>query len=376
MAKKSDDAGAQAARQLAAAFMKLPLKAKIAIGAVVLVGAVVLYFAARTPPPGPDPGAPVPTEFPPGSKTVVFCLWNMENLFDDRDDKLGPEDEKYDTWFVENPAERDAKYAKLADWLLTQNDGIGPDIIVGVEIESLRAAEMLRDALNARLRAGAPRYEHVAMEEVAAGRHIAPCVVSRYPLSGARLPERVRRILDVRVTVNNHELRVVAGHWTSQLTDREGTSRAKYATVMYDIYAEAIRANPRVDLLVCGDFNDSPDANSVTNVLHLTGDAKLVTPDANPPKLYGPLSNKPPEQFGTHYYNKPLVYDHVGFSPGMLDAAGWGYVAESVKVPTDGLTRGGTKVRRPWRYGSRDDKAVGRGYSDHFPVLVTLKVAP
>jgi hypothetical protein len=92
--------------------------------------------------------------------------------------------------------------------------------------------------------------------------------------------------------------------------------------------------------------------------------------------LYGPLSNKDAELFGTHFFNKPLIYDHVGFSPGMLDAAGWGYVAESVRVPTDGLTRAGTKTRRPWRYGSKTDTAVGRGFSDHFPVLATLKVAP
>ena len=52
------------------------------------------------------------------------------------------------------------------------------------------------------------------------------------------------------------------------------------------------------------------------------------------------------------------------------------FTVDSVRVPTDGLIRAGSKGRRPWRFGSRNDDAAGRGYSDHFPVMVTLRVAP
>lgn len=367
MPRKSD-AGGQLVQQLLAGFAKLPLSAKAAVVGVVLVAGVTLYFANR-------PAAPAAV--PEG--TVTLCVWNMENLFDDKDDRLGTVDEGYDTWFVEKPDDRKAKYDKLAGWLVKQNGGKGPDVVVGIEIESLRAAELLRDALNAALASGATKYEHVAMKEVAAGRHIAPCVVSRYPLSDARLPDRVRRILEVRVTANGHELLLVAAHWTSQKTDKgdtEGGGRAKYAAAIHESYARALKANPKLDYLVCGDFNESPTGEVVANKLHLTGDAKLVTADADPPRLFGPLSGKDPAEFGTHYFDGPLIYDQVGFSPGMLDAAGWSYVPDSVKVPTDGLIRGGAKTRRPWRFGSRNDDAVGRGYSDHFPVLVTLRVAP
>jgi endonuclease/exonuclease/phosphatase family metal-dependent hydrolase len=377
MARKSD-ANAQVAQQLIAMFMKLPWKVKVAIGVLVLVaGGVAIYLYTR---PAQQP-TPPPDNLPPGAKTVVFCLWNMENLFDDKDDKRRSLDEPYDTWFVEDAEARKAKYAKLAAWLLKQNGGIGPDVIVGNEIESRRAAELLQQELNAGLPEGAVKFNHVAMEELDGGRHIAPCVISRYPLSGAKLlePRSRMRILEVHVTANKYDLVLVASHWTSQLTDRgdkEDGGRNKYATIIYDHYAPAVKENPKLDYLVCGDFNDTPDSESVANKLHLTGDAKAVTADANPPKLFGPLSGKDPMEFGTHYYNKPLIYDHVGLSPGMLDEEGWGYLADSVKVPTDGLIRTGSKGRRPWRYGSKSDTAVGRGYSDHFPVMVTLKVAP
>jgi hypothetical protein len=399
MARKSD-AESQLARQLVAAFLKLPWKARVAIVVVALVIGVGIYVAGRipqaqpeqttAPPVGPPPAEPPPAAemvnvpppaaaFPPGSKDVVFCAWNLENLFDDRDDRRNSTDEPYDNWFARDGATRDAKYQKIAEWLVRLNGGNGPDVFVGIEIESYRAAELLKDALNARLPAGAARYQYVAMEEVSAGRHIAPCVISRYPLGGAVLPNRVRRLLEVRVTANNHDLILVASHWTSQRTDRgdkEDGGRSKYAAEIAELYAAAIKANPAVDFLVCGDFNDTPQSDQVYKTLHMIGDSRLVTTGANPPRLFGLLSGKSPAEFGTHYYDGPLIYDQIGVSPGMLDASGWGYAPDSVRVPTDGLIRSGSRGRRPWRFGSATDDALGRGFSDHFPVVVTLKVAP
>src|SRR4029079_1489508 len=119
------------------------------------------------------------------------------------------------------------------------NGGIGPDVIVGNEIESRRAAELLQQELNAGLPEGAVKFDHVAMEELDGGRHIAPCVISRYPLSGAKLmePRSRMRILEVRVTANKYDLVLVASHWTSQLSDKgakEDGGRNKYATIIYD----------------------------------------------------------------------------------------------------------------------------------------------
>jgi len=409
MARKND-AGGQVTQQLFAAFMRLPWKARVAVVVLVLVAggiflAVSYYQSHHQPRPGEEKpaGEPAPpsgganpedpekpaelvnapppaADFPAGSKTVVFCVWNMENLFDDKDDHRRHPDGEYDTWFANDPDARRKKYQRLTDALLRLNDGTGPDVIVGNEIESRRAAELLKDTLNASLPTGAAKYEYVAMKELDAGRHIAPCVISRYPLSGEKLHGRRQRILEAHVTANGHDLYVVAAHWTSQLSDKgdkEDGGRNKYATTIHDMYSDAIRANPKVDFLVCGDFNDTPDSESVYNKLHMVGDAKLVTPEAKPAKLFGLLSGKSPNEFGTHYYSgKPLIYDHVGVSPGLFDNAGWGYVPDSVKVPTDGLIRSGTRGRRPWRFGSPKDDALGRGYSDHFPVVVTLKVAP
>lgn len=365
----------QAARQLVELFKGLPLPAKIGLGVLLAGGLVVLWYLSTRPhhPQQPPPAG----DQPGGAKTVVFCTWNMENLFDDHDDHRRPPDAEYDAWFATSPADRELKYRHIAEALVRLNGGNGPDVIVGIEIETPRAAELLKEALNAALPAGAARYEHVAMQDLDAGRHMAPCVVSRYPLSGAKLHGRRLRILESHVTVNNHDLYLVASHWTSQLTDKgdkEDGGRARYAATIEEMYGDAIRANPKVDFLVCGDFNDTPDSDPVANKLHVTADASQVTPDARPPKLFGLLSGKDPAEFGTHYFHKPLIYDQIAVSPGLLDAEGWSYVPDSVRVPTDGLIASGTRGRQPWKFGSRQHPV--RGYSDHFPVVATFNVAP
>src|SRR5262249_50677671 len=149
--------------------------------------------------------------------TVVFMFWNVENLFDDVDDKRNSIDDPYDNWFANDPATRQLKYDHLAGIILKQNGGKGPDVLVCVEGESVRAATLLKDTLNAKLPEGVSTYEHVAMKEVDGGRHIAPAVISKVPLDNARtaLHGHDLRILEAHAVSNNHDLCVSASHWTS-----------------------------------------------------------------------------------------------------------------------------------------------------------------
>src|SRR5262245_12931246 len=236
---RNDRAAGQVVQQLLAAFLKLPFKARVAIVVLLAIGVVgylIVTSRQSTQKPGEEPpgGQPPFASPPPATNTVVFCHWNMENLFDDHDDKRRYPDEEYDNWFVTDPAARQKKYARLTEALLKLNDGKGPDVIVGNEVESRRAAELLKDALNAALPEGTAKYEYVEMKELDAGRHIAPCVISRYPLSGAKLLGHRQRILEVHVTVNNHDLTLIGSHWTSQLSDKgddETRGRNGYANV-------------------------------------------------------------------------------------------------------------------------------------------------
>ncbi len=367
----------QAIESAVRAFLALPTGAKIAVVAVAfVVGGIALAVYSRKP--GDQTTNP---PVPPG--TVVFMFWHVENLFDDHDDRRNSTDDPYDNWFATDAAARKMKFDHLTEIILRQNGGNGPDILACVEVESIRAAELMRDALNEKLPAGAVKYEHVAMKELAtnAGRFMAPCVISKLPLDSSRtrlLGKNNLRVLETHVVANGADLTLVASHWTSQLSDdgsRKGSGRDKYAHVIFDEYAGIVAAKPDADFLVCGDFNDDPESDAVANVLHVTGDRAAVVPGASPPRLYGLLSGKPLDRFSTIYYDrerKASIFDQIAVSPGLFDDHGWGCDPDTVTVPTDGMSREGKVARRPWRFGDRDDKAVRRGYADHFPVVVNL----
>ena len=358
-----------------------PLKIVVVLLAMAAGAVAAGVWYQRTHPGAFGPPAPPPAPVAPG--TVVFMFWNVENLFDDRDDKRNRTDEPYDTWFARNTDDCKLKYDHLTEIVMRENGGNGPDVLACVEVESVRAAELLREALNAKIPAGAAKYDHVAMKELSAnaGRYMAPCVISKIPLDAARtrlLGSHNLRVLETHVVANGADLCLVASHWTSQLSDdgtKKGGGRDKYATTIYAEYAKQMAADPAGDFLACGDFNTTPDSEPVVGELHMTGTRADVVPTATNPRLFGLLSGKPAAEFGTLFYQKPLIYDQIGVSPGMLDGAGWSCDPDSVRVPTDGMTRD-RRTRRPWRFGNEKDHGPGgRGYADHFPVVVNLNLA-
>jgi endonuclease/exonuclease/phosphatase family metal-dependent hydrolase len=306
-----------------------------------------------------------------------FCFWNVENFFDDRDDgRTGPGDREYDKWFAEHPEMLQQKLEHLTKALLALNDGKGPDILALAEVESPRAAELLQQALNKGLqeRNVPDQYEHVLMKPVSAGRHIATAILTRLPVVGdrTRLLDKRLRILEGRIILDNKELILFASHWTSQLKQDSEGRREVYADKIYGAANAIFHNNPAADILICGDFNETPDAEAVTKHLHGTGDLQAVRASASL-LLFNVMANKEASQgFGTHYYRHWLIYDQILASPGLLDERGWSYVPDSVKV-INTLSKEQDRQHRPWRFGSERERGP-RGYSDHFPVTVRLRL--
>jgi endonuclease/exonuclease/phosphatase family metal-dependent hydrolase len=308
-------------------------------------------------------------------REYLFCFWNAENLFDDRlEDHAHSVDREFDAWFAHDEAARRMKYDHLSSALLKLNHGIGPDILALAEVESECSAEILRDALNARLRDFAPPYKAALYRDPHGGRHIANAIITRLPVVADRtqLHGRRLRILEGHIRVNGHDLVVLATHWTSRVSDSEGEDRDRYGDICYGVFKAMFRSNPGVDFLVCGDFNDPPGEDSVTKHLHAVGLAEFKR-GGSEPLLLNLFADKVGGRVGTHYYRgKWLCFDQICVSPGMLDGQGWTCDPSSARIVND-LTaddRG-----RPHRFGNEHDRSI-RGWSDHFPVTVKLRVAP
>jgi endonuclease/exonuclease/phosphatase family metal-dependent hydrolase len=340
------------------------------LGVVLIVALIVgalVWAAYRTPPAGHVPAA--------GEEGYFFCFWNVENLFDDHDDRRTGPDAEYDRWFAHDPAALQLKLDRLSEALVRLNDGKGPDILAVVEVENERAADLLRQALNRRLSDESLHYTHLLMKELSAGRHFAPAIITRLPVNNnkTQLHGRALRILEGHVVVNGHDLVILATHWTSQRTDTNGGGRDKYGDQIYGVYQAMWLTNPKVDFLVCGDCNDTPDSVSVTKHLHATGDIESVRQIGGEPQLLNLFAGKDPHSFGTHFFhNQWSIFDQIFVSPGLLDNEGWTCLPDTVRT-INTLYRPGDPKRRPWRFGNEKDR-YERGYSDHFPVTVRLRV--
>src|SRR5262249_49853199 len=109
-----------------------------------LIVAVLLAAAYLTP---HNSQRPVPA----GPDGYLLGWRNDKHLFDERDDgRTGP-DAEFDAWFARDPAVLQLNLDRLSEALLRLNEGRGPDILAVVEVESERAAELLKQALNRRL---------------------------------------------------------------------------------------------------------------------------------------------------------------------------------------------------------------------------------
>jgi endonuclease/exonuclease/phosphatase family metal-dependent hydrolase len=375
-------------------FLALPSRLRRGIllaGAVCLAVGLALYLIPSSKP------VPEGIQAAPAAdgKGYLFCFWNAENFFDDKlNDYRTQPDRDYDEWFSDNDARVfKQKLKNITDTILKMNDGKGPDILALAEVESERAAEKLRDALNERLPDSKLHYKASLFRDPHGGRHIATAILTRLDVveSKTQLLGRRQRILEGWITVNGHDLVVLATHWTSRVSskdNKEGEGRDLYAKNIYSRFEALCKRNPKVDFLVCGDFNDEPTDESVVDYLHATGDIKKVRAGGDRPMLLDLMADRGPEILadqthqkvpGTHNYrNKWLIFDQIVVSPGMLDNEGWSCDPASVRI-VNNLTavKAGRRAGTPNDFGSKQDRELldSRGYSDHFPVTVRLQVA-
>jgi len=345
--------------------------------AIVLLAALGVWLLRGGLGPSPRPVAgplPVPAASADG---YLFCTWNVENFFDDQDDPTNHDADE--DWFGRDPTAVRAKVDLLAHALLTQNGGRGPDLLAVVEVESRRAALLLRDALNARLDP-ADHYTGVVHRPNRTGRRFGPAVLTRLPVRDDLTRSYVPlRMLEVHVVgPGDAPLIVLASHWTSRLRDGGDARRATYADAVYRAVAEAVASDPEADVLVAGDFNDEPGDASLIDHLHAVADPDLVRSAArrgDPPLLLDLTAGLDPDRDGTYRHDgRWEVLDHVAVSAGLLDPAGWQVRPETLRAANAPALRTG-RDGRPWRFGGPTNQAP-RGPSDHFALTVRLKVAP
>lgn len=363
----------------------------LALIGVAVVAAVAVALAMGT----AAPGAPAPGGF----RILAF---NAENLFDGKDD--GPE---YAEFKVAAGKWSEALYGKrcaLTASLVSASCPGGPDLVCLEEIEN--------EAVLARLAAAcSPAYPYVALLP-SRGSPINCGVMSRYPIvrlaahAGSDAAKR-RLILEAEIDVGGKPLVALVNHWKSKVEGARETEprRIEEALALASRIRELAAERPGLDVVAAGDFNETPEEAALAladpagpypvafasagiprSAASPRASIFLAPPSAAALDALAPalaLASAPgaealvladpwlaPENAGTgtgSYWRTGGFerIDHFLLSRSLFDGTGFEYAGfEVVQLPF-ALTRTGKPLE--W------DGRKGTGYSDHFPILLTLR---
>src|SRR3954471_4115190 len=187
--------------------------------------------------------------------------WNLENLFDTKDDPSVKGDEDYTPESAKHwTKERlDIKLENLAKVISKMNEGKGPDVLGVCEIENRKVVEMLVEKLKSLGR----KYE-IIHKDSPSERGIDCAII--YDSSVFTLVEpqfhhvdakNTRDIVEAKLKRNDNVLYVFMDHWPSRF--HEESYRNKAADVARNRVDALLAADPKADIMLLGDFNDEPD---------------------------------------------------------------------------------------------------------------------
>ncbi len=324
------------------------------------------------------------------SRDIVVMSYNVENLFDDKNN--GSEYPEYKPkqgrWTTDMYLLRLRNLANVIDKSVPG----GPDIIAFQEIENRNVLDGLSGLLG-----NGKSYPYVCMVEVPDS-PTNTAIVSRYPVksTGAySLPaydgEPLRNILLAEIDADGETLYVFCNHWKSRDGGVEKTEAARLeAAALLLRRVEAIHAgDPRALIVIAGDLNENADEYARVNKAYgtaiiedlpdapqeyrgrsifVTGDTSLVRDAGGAPVFFEPWMEEGTKEKGSYAYRGEWEsIDHLLFSKGFFDNAGIEYVKGSFKtVRMEFLADEKTGFPKSW------DNRVKNGYSDHFPILVRL----
>ena len=180
-----------------------------------------------------------------------------------------------------------------------------------------------------------------------------------------------RDVLYVKGLLDGDTIHVMVNHWPSRSggEERSMPARAAAAAVNKRIVDSLMAINPASKIAIMGDLNDDPISPSVTKVLGAKGKLK----DVKESGLFNPWHDFYKKGIGTLAYQDAWgLFDQIIISHAWLDKSQSGYHYHNAKifnreflVQQTGKWKGYAK--RTW-----DGMTYNYGYSDHFPVYITM----
>ncbi len=334
--------------------------------------------------------------WPAGARDLTILSYNVENLFDDVHNgsefpEFDPARGKWNTDLFHMRVETIAEVVR-------KSVAGGPDVLLLQEVENENALKvLLTDGLSGM---GYTSFVLLPKKKLAANVAIA----SRIPISRVRSyavhswkKNPVRDVLEAEITVHGIILHLFDDHWKSKAGGARATerSRVESAGIVARRIREILAQDPAAHIVVAGDMNENCDefqrvggryqtalipaaagtpASYAGDSLfladaRLSADGPAGTGSAGRVILYEPWFELPTAQRGSYFYQGEWeTMDHMLLSAGLLDSRGLHYGKGGFRVLRLAFLLRPDGTPRAWTH-----LKGARGYSDHLPLLLTLK---
>lgn len=313
-----------------------------------------------------------------------IAFWNVENLFDVEDSPQRPE------WLQKklareligwNDAVLDRKIEQLASVIRRLNGSNGPDILGVCEIENEAVLQRLVFALS-----DLGRNYGVAHHDTSDQRGIDVAFIydvekfttdpSLWFAHEVLKRAATRDLFQANFTSRQgNELILIGNHWPARRGGQYETEPYRMiAAETLSYWHERIREIKGEDapILVMGDFNDEPFNRSLMEYA-LSSRLEQKVERARSARLFNLMWPLLGQGRASHYYdNSPNLLDQFLVSKGLVEDGPLAAAVDSVDiVKFPDMHAGLYEVPRP--FGRPSSRLNEDGFSDHFPVAITIE---
>lgn len=314
---------------------------------------------------------------------VLF--YNVENLFDVRDDSLTDDNDFLPDGFMRWNEWKYREKLKNITKVITAVGGMYSPALVGlceIENDSVLYDLTKRSALSVQgydfINTNSPDERGIDVALLYQRHQFKLIEYTEYDIKFRDKKRRpTRNILHaVGIILNNDTLDVFVGHFPSRASGKLDTeqSRIESAQVLRNKVDSLLTIRIRPNLIIMGDFNDEPDDKSLLNVLK----ANQIKEDIHSNELYNLLyiKNKEPE-YGTYKYQGVWsVIDHFIVNGRLLSNANFTHIKNNKAfIYSDNfLLEKDEKYYGMKPFRTNIGPRYNGGFSDHLPIYMDLNI--
>ncbi len=311
--------------------------------------------------------------------TIAF--YNVENLFDTinnpkkNDDEFTPESIK--RWNTEKYNDKVENIAKAIRMIgADEKNTFTPTIIGLCEVENRQVIEdviyskYLKDLGYEIIHFESPDSRGIDVALVYQKQHFFPLKKSKHQLllhKSNGYTSYTRDQLLVTGLLDKEEIHIIVNHWPSRVggENKSKPKRIAAAQLNRKIVDSLLSINPQAKIITMGDFNDGPNDYSIQDVLKASGQKEA------PSGLYNPMYVLSEQKgLGTLAYRDTWeLFDQIIISKAFLKRDYTGFQFRTVQIVNPPSLRQPQGRYKGYPLRNTDTKA---GYSDHFPVYITL----